>query len=389
VSTLARSAEHGSIFVSYRRDDTRHLAGRLYDRLADRFGSDHIFMDVDSIEPGVDFTSAINDAVSSCNVVLALIGPAWLSIQDDRGRRRLDDPEDFVVLEIAAALSRGIRVVPVLIDGASSPRPEDLPATLTSLARRNAIRLDHETFRSDADVLLAAVARIFQAEVTDERAQVAPPPQGPPGDHGPELNSQLPGKTNIRSGQPAESRTTRPAAVRTSAPRVEPTASRAPEESGPTVLRIPNDRGSPPKSTPGQKSVPTQETRRLAGLAKSGDRHLPARDRGPVPAYIRDVVDSRPRLLGLFMPLALVVVGSVLVPAPSAQQYMSLFSLVMLILMIGNGVWLGRTTVAKVRAKFPNTNISPTATGWYAFSRAAQLRRLRKPPPRVARGQYP
>jgi hypothetical protein len=129
--------------------------------------------------------------------------------------------------------------------------------------------------------------------------------------------------------------------------------------------------------------------RRRAGMARGDDRFLPARDRGPVRAYIRDVVDSRPHLLGLFMPLALIVVASVLVPSLQVQQYMSMFSLGMLVVMITEGIWLGRTTTAKARERFPNESISGLATGWYAFTRATQPRRLRMPKPRVERGANP
>ena len=93
-------AEGGGIFVSYRRQDSDHLAGRLYDRLVDRFGEGQVFMDVDTIEPGLDFAEEITRAVAACQVFVAVIGPAWLTATDGRGRRRLDDPDDFVRLEI-------------------------------------------------------------------------------------------------------------------------------------------------------------------------------------------------------------------------------------------------------------------------------------------------
>src|SRR5207253_8227229 len=98
-------AEGGGIFVSYRRQETSHLAGRLYDRLADRFGEGQVFIDVDTIEPGVDFAEEITRAVAACQVLVAVIGPSWLIASDERGRRRLDDPNDFVRLEIESALA--------------------------------------------------------------------------------------------------------------------------------------------------------------------------------------------------------------------------------------------------------------------------------------------
>lgn len=132
-------------------------------------------MDVNSIEPGVDFAAAIDEAIASCDVLLALIGPNWVDSRDEHGQRRLDDAEDFVVLEIAAALRRNVRVLPVLLDGASPPRRDDLPEALIPLARRNAMRLDHETFRSDVSTMLDAVANILGSTRTglspDDRAQ--------------------------------------------------------------------------------------------------------------------------------------------------------------------------------------------------------------------------
>jgi hypothetical protein len=124
-------------------------------------------------------------------------------------------------------------------------------------------------------------------------------------------------------------------------------------------------------------------------MAAGDDRYLMPRDRGPVKAYIRDVVDSRPHLMGLFMPLALVVVLSLLVPVPAAQQYLSLFSLVALSTMIIEGIFLGVSVTRKTREKFPDEQIGALSTGWYAFTRASQLRKLRIPKPRVQRGANP
>ncbi|MGH3549705.1 MAG: TIR domain-containing protein [Pseudonocardiaceae bacterium] len=148
-----------AVFLSYRRDDTRHIAGRLADRLIDRLGATQVFMDVDTIEPGADFAAAVGQEVASCDVLIVLIGRAWLTITDQQGRRRLDDPNDLLALEIRAALEREINVIPVLVDGAVMPNRYDLPESLQGLALRHAVRLDHETFRSDAAVLLDAVER--------------------------------------------------------------------------------------------------------------------------------------------------------------------------------------------------------------------------------------
>ena len=154
-------AEGGGIFVSYRRQESSHLAGRLYDRLADRFGEGQVFIDVDTIEPGVDFAEEISRAVAACKVLLAVIGPNWLTATDERGRRRLDDPDDIVRLEIEAALARDVRVIPILVEGAVMPGRQDLPESLAGLARRNALLIRHESFRSDAGRLVTAIERVL------------------------------------------------------------------------------------------------------------------------------------------------------------------------------------------------------------------------------------
>jgi hypothetical protein len=125
----------GGVFVSYRRADTSYPAGWLFDRLASHFGSDKIFKDVDSIHPGDDFAAAIGTALESCTILIAVIGRHWLTVSSPAGRR-IDDPSDFVRLEIEAALARQIRVIPVLVDGATMPEARQLPASLSPLSQR-------------------------------------------------------------------------------------------------------------------------------------------------------------------------------------------------------------------------------------------------------------
>jgi hypothetical protein len=150
------------IFISYRRDDSGGWAGRLYDRLSQQFGRENVFMDINTIEAGLDFVEVIEQAVGSCDVLIALIGKQWLTITDDAGLRRLDYPEDFVRLEIAAALARNIRVIPALVQGASMPRSTDLPDVLKLLARRNAIDISETRFHSDVDRLIAVLDNILK-----------------------------------------------------------------------------------------------------------------------------------------------------------------------------------------------------------------------------------
>jgi hypothetical protein len=149
------------IFISYRREDSSAAAGRLHDRLQDHYGRDNVFMDVDNIEPGLDFIEVIERTVASCDVLIALIGRQWLTITDADGQRRLDNPEDFVRYEIATALKRNIRVIPALIQGALMPRAPQLPEDLQPLTRRNALELSDAHFHRDVDGLIEALHRVL------------------------------------------------------------------------------------------------------------------------------------------------------------------------------------------------------------------------------------
>lgn len=125
---------------------------------------------------------------------------------------------------------------------------------------------------------------------------------------------------------------------------------------------------------------------RRARMARGDDAVLPARDRGPVKAYVRDVVDSRRNLMGLFMPMAVLIFVTVVVPVPAVQSIGSLVCLAMLLAMAVEGLLLGRQVVGRVRAKFPDQEVRGLGTGWYAFTRATQIRKLRMPAPRVKPG---
>ena len=146
-----------AIFISYRRDDAEGHAGRLFEDLAEHFGKASVFMDVTGIEPGRDFRHVIEQQVGSCGVLLAVIGKSWLTATDAEGRRRLDDPYDFVRLETVAALKRDIPVVPVLVHGARMPRSEQLPDVLANLAFRNSVELTHARWSSDVQLLIGAL----------------------------------------------------------------------------------------------------------------------------------------------------------------------------------------------------------------------------------------
>jgi len=151
-----------AIFISYRRDDTEGHAGRLFRDLCEHFGDDAVFLDVAGIELGRDFRVAIDQQVASCGVLLAVIGTHWLTATDSEGKRRLDDPFDFVRLETAAALRREIPVIPVLVHEAQMPRPEQLPDDLKELAFRNSMSLSHTRWDSDVELLAHALGQFVQ-----------------------------------------------------------------------------------------------------------------------------------------------------------------------------------------------------------------------------------
>jgi TIR domain len=156
----------GRIFINYRRDDSIGTAGRLRDRLVQEFGRKNLFMDVDDIPAGVDFVVHLNAQVGACDVFLAIIGPNWIDAKDDNGSRRLDHPEDHVSFEIAAALGRDIRIIPVLVDGARLPKADELPLALRPLVRRNAVELRNSHFSGDAE----ALARKVRESLTTNKA---------------------------------------------------------------------------------------------------------------------------------------------------------------------------------------------------------------------------
>src|SRR5215813_3419593 len=141
------------IFISYRRQDSRGYAGRLQGDLSRRYTSEAVFRDVE-IPPGVDFAEHIRGLVDTCNVLLVIIGPSWLEARDRQGRRRLDNPEDWVRIEIERALARqGVEVIPVLVDGAKLPPREELPEGLLGLRRRNAFELSDSRWDYDVEQL--------------------------------------------------------------------------------------------------------------------------------------------------------------------------------------------------------------------------------------------
>ncbi len=208
----------GGVFISYRREDSGGFAGRIYDRLTKSLGHDNVFFDVDSIAPGVDFVDTLNDRLGRCDALVAVIGRSWLSLADTDNHRRLDDPNDYVRLEIEAALQRSIRVIPVLVDGATLPKSGDLPETLAKLTRRQAIEISLARFDSDVERLVEALSAL-----EDELRRATGAPAGPvahnsPREQGNGVVARDPGSGGVRpdanAPQPEEAQGAPPGASR-------------------------------------------------------------------------------------------------------------------------------------------------------------------------------
>jgi len=161
------------IFVSYRRHDSAGHAGRLYDHLRDYFGSSRVFMDVEGIEPGTDFTQVLDERIAGAEVVVAVVGPNWLPA-GARGSGRSDHTEDYVFREIATAFARGVEVIPVLVAGAAVPPQSELPDELADLTRRQMYAVNDTAFAASLTRLIRAVER--SAARTRERRRLAPRP---------------------------------------------------------------------------------------------------------------------------------------------------------------------------------------------------------------------
>lgn len=166
-----------SIYISYRRDETSGYAGRLYDGLAANFGRSNVFLDAEASEPGIDFIEAIDQAIASCGVLVLLIGSGWLTAVDATGRPRLENPNDFVHLEIASALRRDLPIFPVLLDGASMPTEEQLPRDIAPLARLCGHELSTSRWDFDVARLLDQLERVMEPATTRHMPESAAAPE--------------------------------------------------------------------------------------------------------------------------------------------------------------------------------------------------------------------
>jgi hypothetical protein len=162
----------GNIFINYRRDDDAGFTQALYSRLEQAFSAERLFMDIDNIAPGLDFVQVLNDEVARCDVVIAVVGKNWLSVTDETGARRLDNPEDFVRIELESALAHKKRVIPVLVNDARMPRSTELPEAMRAFARCNAVRLTHERFRADVVGLIKSLEQVLSEAEASRQAGV-------------------------------------------------------------------------------------------------------------------------------------------------------------------------------------------------------------------------
>ncbi len=162
------------IFISYRRSDSAGHTGRLADDLGEKLVGQALFRDIEAIEAGEDFVEALARAVGDCSVMLVVIGPTWARVTTHDGQRRLHQPGDFVRMEIEAALTRNVRVIPVLVGDAQMPNAEDLPESMAPLLRRNAYAISDRRWQYDIDQLLDILEKI--PGVTGRKRSALPPP---------------------------------------------------------------------------------------------------------------------------------------------------------------------------------------------------------------------
>ncbi|MFT3946326.1 MAG: toll/interleukin-1 receptor domain-containing protein [Agriterribacter sp.] len=171
-----KSSSQKKVFISYRVQDTSADTGRLVDSLKQVFYEDQVFMDIEKLEPGVDFRVALAKSLETCDVLFAVIGPGWIGT-DKNGNPRIKHAEDWVRIELETALKRDIRIIPVLVREASLPQPEELPESLYPLLNRQTYEISNKRWKYDTDQLIKFLIQIgFQPRERD-----IPLPQKPGG----------------------------------------------------------------------------------------------------------------------------------------------------------------------------------------------------------------
>ena len=193
----------GGVFICHRREKSAFAARAIHDRVVQRLDRDNVFLDVDSIGLGIDWSKELTERVGACDALIAVIGKNWISSADKDNQRRIDDPDDFVRIEIEAALKRDVRVIPVLVDGAAMPKADELPESLKGLARRQGTEVSHTRFDADVEKLTRALVSIMDAAKAKRQREeretsqpaiparphpeqaIAPPSSPPPADLSP------------------------------------------------------------------------------------------------------------------------------------------------------------------------------------------------------------
>jgi hypothetical protein len=164
-----------TIAISYRREDTRWIVGRIFDRLVEYYGHDSIFMDIDGVPLGFDFRDQIQNALQRSDILIAVIGPQWLAVQKETGQPRLADETDWVRIEIEAALGKKIPVIPVLIDRTPLPKPNELPEPLRAFAYRQATNVDTGVdFQTHMDRLIRSIDQLLEGQSHSTRGDAEP-----------------------------------------------------------------------------------------------------------------------------------------------------------------------------------------------------------------------
>ena len=163
-----RQRKLNQVFICYRRENSSWVAGRIYDRLSQKFGRDVIFKDIDSIPLGINFKQHIESVVQQCSVVLVIVYHRWMGESAESGKSRIDDPNDFVRIEIESALSREIPIIPLFIEDAVIPSENDLPETMKGLVARHGMKVNNDPyFHRDMDRLINHLEPILQFKKSD------------------------------------------------------------------------------------------------------------------------------------------------------------------------------------------------------------------------------
>lgn len=249
----------------------------MYERLSRELGPGQVFIDLDDMEVGVDFVEQTNDQLRGCRVLLALIEPDWASARDQKGQRRLDRANDFVRIEIATALRRGIRVVPILIGDAEMPDADALPDDLKPLAQRHALALDFRRFDAEIARLVTVIRRILASPAQDAKPAV----DADPG----------PAAVVAAAAAPPAAEAAAPAPAARPSPAFTPAAA-APAVADPPVAEPPVAAppvAVPPRPAAGTPSAPKSELERCAAIRQAAER----KDRQAVHAAQRSPVGIR------------------------------------------------------------------------------------------------